>query len=852
MSQEFSDIIPELLTHHLDILLKLGISIEIIRERGYQSLTSPSQLEYLGFSQAQRQAPALLIPLYAPDGVRFGYQSRPDNPRLNKKDKPVKYETPQGASIHLDMPPFCSRYALDPGIDLWFTEGAKKADALASHGLCSINLTGVWGFKGRNVFGGITLLAEFDLVSLNNRNVFIAYDSDIVTKHEVYRAMKQLKVHLERKGAHVQIIYLPLIEGLSKTGVDDYLAAGHTIDDLRQLTAGSEGEDDTPLVRSKQKHKYVVDDNELCRVRSTKDNAEYLEPLCTLVPYIAEQICRDNGSEVTNSYIVGGKHGSHQFKEIEVAASDFGTLKWLEEWGGKADIYPGANNREHIRSYMKMQIKDGKPRHIFEHTGWREINDERAFLTASGALNKQGIEVDLRGKGRMDQYMLPTDLNTISPKDAMSVSVKFMDIGNPEVMVPLGAIMYSAPLCEIMEPNFITWIEGRTGELKSSITALALCHFGEFTYKSLPVEWAWSTAMSMAELCFYAKDVPLVVDNWLPGNSRDEQKTMDKLAHRFIHYIGDRAYRGRFGGNNTPPPRGCVISTGEQLPDVESTQGRLLVLQPKKDDINLEDLSLAQSKDAFTYPYAMGHYIAWIGKRYESLKTELPDKLSEYRKKAAGHDIHKRLPEAVAHLFIGLELGLTFALETGAIDEAQFQRRLGEGWNIFCELAARQSRGMISQRSAYRFVEALQSLKEQERLLFIDRNFTHFSEIIETQGVYSQSKELKPNQIWAGWEDDEFLYLLPDITFKTLNEYCLRGDGVPLGKKHAVLSDLRQSGITDCHKDSSKTTGFRNSNIVRVGSDPDNPDNFAKRVNVIKVIKSKLNNDPESDFLSEE
>ena len=84
---------------------------------------------------------------------------RPDNPRFkagtakDTKPKIIKYEFPQGYPMRIDCPPICQAMMADPSIPLWVTEGIKKADALASRGLCAIDLLGVWNFKGKNQFG---------------------------------------------------------------------------------------------------------------------------------------------------------------------------------------------------------------------------------------------------------------------------------------------------------------------------------------------------------------------------------------------------------------------------------------------------------------------------------------------------------------------------------------------------------------------------------------------------------------------------------------------------------------------------------------------------------------------------
>jgi len=228
----FSVECPNLLQHHLDHLQASGISDEVIRERGYESVLGKKQLADLGFSYAQQRTPGILIPLHGTDSSPAGYQYRPDNPRM-KDGKPIKYETPTGGNIRVDVPPRCRLGLTDPSIDLWFTEGIKKGDALASHGLCAADLIGVWGFKGKNPLGGTKLLADFDGIALKGRRVIIAYDSDVSTKPEVRQAIERLGEHLRRKGASLYNVRLPQ-NGAAKVGVDDFLLT-HSLEELQSL-----------------------------------------------------------------------------------------------------------------------------------------------------------------------------------------------------------------------------------------------------------------------------------------------------------------------------------------------------------------------------------------------------------------------------------------------------------------------------------------------------------------------------------------------------------------------------------------------------------------------------------------
>ncbi|MEL7562566.1 DUF3854 domain-containing protein [Dehalogenimonas sp. 4OHTPN] len=220
----FSEVVPELLERHLRHLLEdTGLDLDIIRERKYRSIVCKAELGRLGFASSQQRVPGLLIPLWGVDGQAAGYQFRSDKPRTNAQGKVVKYELPAGSANRLDCLPRCQKGLGNPKIPLWITEGSKKADALATHGACAISVTGVWGFKGKNEFGGVTFLADWDHIAVKDRKVYLAFDSDIATKEPVRKALSHIAEHLRRKGANLQIVQLPQLEGQAKTGIDDYL-----------------------------------------------------------------------------------------------------------------------------------------------------------------------------------------------------------------------------------------------------------------------------------------------------------------------------------------------------------------------------------------------------------------------------------------------------------------------------------------------------------------------------------------------------------------------------------------------------------------------------------------------------
>jgi Protein of unknown function (DUF3631)/Domain of unknown function (DUF3854) len=226
--------LEQLLLQHAALLTASAISPAVAQARGYRSLEQKARLTELGFSSTQARVPALLIPIWNVHGEIATYQTRADEPRI-VDGKPVKYETPRGSRMSLDVPPSCREQLRDPRVPLFVTEGVRKADAAASVGLCCVAVIGVWNWRGTNEFGGTTALADWESIALNGRPTYIVFDSDVMTKPSVNAALVRLKAFLASRHADIRLIYLLSGPGGAKVGLDDYVAAGHTVHELLGL-----------------------------------------------------------------------------------------------------------------------------------------------------------------------------------------------------------------------------------------------------------------------------------------------------------------------------------------------------------------------------------------------------------------------------------------------------------------------------------------------------------------------------------------------------------------------------------------------------------------------------------------
>ncbi len=194
--------------HRQELEVESAISPGIIAERGYQTITNQRALPD-AFADYQRR-PGLLIPIRDTTGHVVAWQLKADYPRLDKNQKPVKYDSATGGRQCIDVPVRSRPLLGDPTVPLWITEGAKKVDSGLSHGIrCIIGLQGVYGWRGTNDHGGKTALSDWEDIALNGRDVVLAFDSDVMVKDTVRGALDRLSGFLSSRKANVRYLLLP-------------------------------------------------------------------------------------------------------------------------------------------------------------------------------------------------------------------------------------------------------------------------------------------------------------------------------------------------------------------------------------------------------------------------------------------------------------------------------------------------------------------------------------------------------------------------------------------------------------------------------------------------------------------
>lgn len=515
--------------------------------------------------------------------------------------------------------------------------------------------------------------------------------------------------------------------------------------------------------------------------------------LCNFVPYIESEKSVDDGAVTETRLVLSGKHSDGSvLPSIEISASELSNFNWLiEKWGAKCIISVGQSKKDNLRCYIQMTSQLAEHMTEYHVTGWKEIDGEWQYLMPGD----EKLNVVLNGK--LQHYR---GQNTYDVEDLLTVQYLREHPPAPDhVIQPLIAFTFLSPLCEFLKrahcmPKFVLFLTGRTGTRKSTLAALFLSFFGNFSSPDLPMSFR-DTANSIIANAFTLKDVLTCIDDFYPSDNA-EMKKLNATAQTVMRAYGDRTGRARLRSDSTlmesRPPQGNAIITGELSPDIgESGTARYFALELKEGDVDLSYLTLCQN-DAQNGAYrrTMYAYTQWLKRRYlqdddhaTTLREELEKLYKQFRSDYLCHNLtcHGRLPETVASLMIGMRFFLQFLKEIGVIKQEELDFNLNEFRKLLYALADIQSRNVEHDKPVNIFIRKLYSLIEGGKVLITER---------------SRPKEFDPFPPgYIGCQDDDYYYLNKELAHSAVKKLCgEQGESFPLSAK-ALVKALAEEGL---------------------------------------------------------
>ncbi len=552
-------------------------------------------------------------------------------------------------------------------------------------------------------------------------------------------------------------------------------------------------------------HFYCVQGGRLSKADYDGKKWEY-KPLANFQARIQEEVTRDDGLRTSKEFqIEGSLDTGRPLPLTRIPAREYDSLKWItREWGAAAAMAPGRSLGPHLANAIQAHSQKFKRRTVFAHTGWRKINGVWRYLHGGGAIGPgDPVEVDLGENLGLYRLSEPGGI------EAAQASLRFLNIGPWKVTVPLIACVYLAPFADLCEIDFSLWLYGRTGKLKSTLAALALSHYGHFTYKTLPGSWI-SSVNSLEKLIFILKDTLCVIDDFNPPANQKESHTMIEKAGRLVYQIGNRSSRGRLAPDLTTRPnhypRSLVISTGEMmLPGQrQSATARYLGIDfnPQEITVDMARLTAAQEEQCL-YPQAMAAYLDHLAPRLDDTLPEIQELWEGYRK-AFQSGGHLRVPTIQAWFAVGFEYFMKFQTYMGSITQDQADEMLNRAWKVIEALGEKHSHIIEGERPSLKFMATLRELFYQGKIYAESAN-TLGSPPPRTREElgWRGGGGLEParNAELVGWADENYLYLIPEATIGVIRDTIRRRNDYLSSGKNELLEALARDGFIEPAKE---------------------------------------------------
>jgi hypothetical protein len=323
----------------------------------------------------------------------------------------------------------------------------------------------------------------------------------------------------------------------------------------------------------------------------------------------------------------------------------------------------------------------------------------------------------------------------------------------------------------------------------------------EMTRTNLPGSWS-STDNALEDLAFQAKDVLFVIDDFIP-TAADSQKLHAK-ADRVLRAAGNGTGRQRMKRDGSlraeRPPRGLIVSTGEDVPQGLSLQARLFIVEIAPDDISTDRLTLCQADAAAgLYATCMSGLLTWLAPQLEPWQQSMSLWRETIRKRLSHETMHRRAPGAVADLLYGIKLFADFAQACGALSEVEAKAFVSRADQGILQTATAQQSHQGAGDPAERFLELLRNAIGAGRAhvagLKGDQpcgNPRHWGWILK---MTHDSEDWQPRGECVGFAGDGDLYLLPDVAYSVVRRLSVESGDAQMMTLRTIKKRLSEAKL---------------------------------------------------------
>ena len=237
-------------------------------------------------------------------------------------------------------------------------------------------------------------------------------------------------------------------------------------------------------------------------------------------------------------------------------------------------------------------------------------------------------------------------------------------------------------------------------------------------------------------------------------------------------------------------------STEEDVPRGQSLQARLVSVELGRDSLDWDLLTACQAAAAEgLYAAALAGFVQWLAPRYGGVVSSLRSEIAGLRQWAAGSRQHRRTPEAVANLALGLRYYIAFALDVGCLSLSKAEKLWRRSWTALGEVAEAQADYQAEEEPAARFVNLVLAAIGSGRAHVACAAGGSPEKAAAWGWRPTGSSLLRPQGERIGWLDGEDLYLDAEVAYACTQKLVRDGGGAINLTVPTLKRRLRDEGL---------------------------------------------------------
>lgn len=449
------------------------------------------------------------------------------------------------------------------------------------------------------------------------------------------------------------------------------------------------------------------------------------------------------------------RHTTHA-TTLDVPSEMFGDPNALQRFIAQkaGGIYAAcAGMHKHLPSAILKLSGQFPIRQTYRFIGWTQINQQWVYVSPEVSINANGVLPDLLEvelESRLHDYGL-RNADWQKSLAAFQAAVSVLPQSLAPALVAFALLPVIQRFFPAAAPKPALHLVGTTGSGKSEIAALMNSFYGQFTRDTPPAQWG-DTVNTVETLGYALADALYWVDDYKTIYS--DERTFTRFLQSYSRGMGRGRLTREAKLRQERPCRGLLLSTGETTIEGEaSILSRMLVLSvPPWEMRDPGGAALTQAEALRdTLPGFTAQFIQWIAKQADD-GTLIRELASRFESNTKGYQdkLHGKLGKQ-AHTGRMVQnwavLVTVYQLLSNFLHE-QAADLLLPGWQdaIFetVQLVQQERAGQV-------FIDTLEQLLASGEAV-----------IVHTR----TEEEAKPGVTIIGYQDERFIYLLPEIAYR--------------------------------------------------------------------------------------